>query len=92
MENFGLKDGLYCLGIIITAIVTFLGTKHKLKEHIRDGHDILKNDIHQLKLDMKDLKHRDELQQQVIEQTGKQIDGLIPKLFDALNQKNNVRK
>ena len=31
-----LKDGLYIGGIIATAIISFLGTRHKLKEYVRD--------------------------------------------------------
>jgi len=92
MEAFSIKDGIYIIGLIVTAVVTFLGTRHKLKEYIRDKNDALTKDIHQLQLDMKDLKHRDELQQQVIDQTSKQIDSLVPKLFEVLNDKVNGRK
>ncbi|MCC6182511.1 MAG: hypothetical protein IT237_11825 [Bacteroidia bacterium] len=92
MEGFGTKDIIYIISGIVAVVVTFLGTKHKLKEDIRDNNDVLNKDIHKLQLEMKDLKHRDELQQQVIDQIGKQIDGVIPKLFEVLNQKNNGRK
>jgi predicted PurR-regulated permease PerM len=89
MESFGSKDIVYIIVLIASVVGTFIGTKYKLKEFIRDKSDHLTKDIHGLQLEMKDLKHRDELQQQVIDQISKQIDGLIPKLFDSLNQKKD---
>lgn len=92
MNQLELRDYLYIGGIILTGVVTFISTRHKLKEHIRDKHDDLKEQINQLKLEMKDLKSKDDLQQQVIDQMSKTNEELIPKLLNALNGKSNGRK
>jgi hypothetical protein len=75
-----LKDALYIGGIIVSAIISFLGTRHKLKDYFKD-------EIHSLELQLKDLNFKDDLQQQVIDQIGKQMDVLVPKLIDALNER-----
>lgn len=85
--NFELKDLLYILGIVISAVISFLGTRYKLKEHIRDKFDSLKDELNDIKLKQQELKFKDELQQQVIDQIGKQMDALIPKLIDSINKK-----
>ena len=59
--EFGLKDILYIIGLVTSIIVTFLTTKHKLKEYIRDKNDELKKEIN-------DLKIKIEAQQQIINQ------------------------
>lgn len=92
MNQLELRDYLYIGGIILTGVVTFISTRHKLKEHIRDKHDELKEQINQLKLEMKDLKSKDDLQQQVIDQMSRTNEELIPKLLNALNGKTNGRK
>jgi hypothetical protein len=75
-----IKDALYIGGIIVSAIISFLGTRYKLKDYFKDK-------IHSLELQLKDLNSKDELQQQVIDQIGKQMDILVPKLIDALNDR-----
>jgi len=85
--EFGLKDILYIGGIILSAVITFITSRHKLKDFVRDRNDDLKEQIHDLKLALKDQQERDNLQQQVIDQIGKQMDGLIPKLLDAIQNK-----
>lgn len=85
--EFGIKDMLYIVGIVVSAIISFLGTRHKLKEYIRDKNDILKDKIHNLELLLKEQKSKDDLQQQVIDQIGNQMDNLIPKLVESLKQK-----
>lgn len=103
MNSLGLKDVIYIVGMIITGVITFLSTRHKIKELIRDKYDeltkqnnALKEDytkqINDLKLELKDLKSKDDLQQQVIEQMTKTNEELIPKLLNALNGKSNGRK
>ncbi len=89
MEGFGFRDVAYIVGILLTGVITFLSTRHKIKELIRDKHDESKEQINNLKLEMKDLKTKDELQQQVIDQIGKQMEDLIPKLLNALSAKSN---
>jgi hypothetical protein len=91
MEPFGIKDVLYIAGIIVTVTATFFTTKHKLKEYVRDKTDDIKEQISQLKIELNNLKSKDDLQQQVIEQIGKQIDILIPKLLDAVKSKEYDR-
>lgn len=85
--EFGLKDLLYIVGIVASAIISFLGTRHKLKEYIRDKNDLLKEQINDLKIKLQEQKSKDDLQQQVIDQIGKQMDNLIPKLVDELKHK-----
>lgn len=85
--EFGLKDMLYIIGIVVSAIISFLGTRHKLKEYIRDKNDLLKEQINDLKLSLQEQKSKDDLQQQVIDQIGKQMDSLIPHLIDELKHK-----
>jgi hypothetical protein len=92
MELLGTKDIIYICGIVIAAITTFLTTKFQLKEYTRDKFDSLKDEISDLRLKIKDLEAKDGLQQQVIDQFGKQIEDLIPKLMDAINKKENGSK
>jgi hypothetical protein len=82
-----LKDILYILGIVVSGVVAFLTTRHKMKEYVRDKTDSLKDEIYELKLKHQELKSKDDLQQQVIDQIGKQIDTLLPKLMEAVNSK-----
>jgi mannitol-specific phosphotransferase system IIBC component len=85
--EFGLKDVLYIVGIVASALISFLGTRHKLKEYIRDKNDAIKDQINDLKIKLQEQKSKDDLQQQVIDQIGKQMDVLIPKLIGQLNHK-----
>jgi hypothetical protein len=90
--EFGLKDILYILGIVVSALGTFLGTRHKLKEYIRDKNDDIRIKLHDLELQLKDQKSKDDLQQQVIDQIGSQMDTLVPKLIEALNERKKSKK
>lgn len=85
--KFEVKDILYLIGIVASAIVAFLSSRHKMKEYLRDKTEQLKDEITDLKLKHQELKSKDDLQQQVIDQIGKQIDVLIPKLLEAVNSK-----
>lgn len=85
--EFGLKDVLYIVGIVVSTLITFFGTRHGLKEYIRDKNDELKDEINNLKVKLQEQKAKDDLQQQVIDQIGKQMDSLIPKLIGRLQQK-----
>ena len=82
-----LKDILYVLAIVVSAVVSFLTTRHKMKEYIRDKTDLLKDEINELKLKHQELRSKDDLQQLVLDQIGKQIDELLPKLVEAVNSK-----
>jgi len=90
--EFEIKDILYIVGIVVSALVSFLGTRHKLKEYIRDKNDNLKEKIHKIELELKDQKAKDDLQQQVIDQIGKQMDSLIPMLLEAIKERKKSRK
>ena len=85
--SFELKDVSYIIGIVVSATITFLSTRHNLKEYVRDKVEKLSEEITCLKLEMKDLKMKDELQQQVIDQTNKQIDGIVHRLMESFKQK-----
>jgi hypothetical protein len=85
--EFGLRDLLYIIGIVVSTLITFFGTRHGLKEYIRDKNDGLKDQIHELKIKLQEHKAKDDLQQQVIDQIGKQMDELIPKLISQLEDK-----
>lgn len=85
--EFGLRDILYIIGIVASTMITFFATRHGLKEYIRDKNDELKDQINDLKLSLKEHKAKDDLQQQVIDQIGKQMDELIPKLLNKLEDK-----
>ena len=87
MDAFGIKDVIYLVTFSVGIVATFLGTKHNLKNYIRDKVDELKEENNRLKLKIKDLEAKDSLQQQVIDQIGKQMEGLIPKLIDATKRK-----
>ncbi|NOZ46222.1 MAG: hypothetical protein GXO79_05505 [Chlorobi bacterium] len=90
--EFELKDVFYIAGIAVTALGTFLGTKHNLKDYIRDKSENLKDKIHSLELKLNEQKAKDDLQQQVIDQIGKQMDTLVPKLIEALNKRQKAKK
>ena len=85
--NFEIKDLIYIIGIVVSAVISFLGTRYKMKEYIRDKIDEIKKEINEINKTHLELKFKDELQQQVLDQIGKQIDELIPKLVDGLNNK-----
>ncbi|MBR9923073.1 MAG: hypothetical protein GYB31_19775 [Bacteroidetes bacterium] len=85
--EFGLKDLLYIIGIVVSAVISFLSTRYKIKEYIRDKIDDLKSEITELKLSHSRLSSKDELQQQVLDQIGKQVDKLIPQLINELKEK-----
>ena len=85
--EFVLKDVLYIIGIILSAVISFLSTRYGLKEYIRDKNDLLKEEINQLKLKLQEQKSKDDLQQQVIDQIGAQMAVLVPRLVDELKQK-----
>ena len=90
--EFNLKDVLYIIGIIVSALISFLGTRHRIKEYIRDKNEELRNSVHELELKLESLKSKDELQQQVINQIGRQMDTLIPKLIEAIKERKKVKK
>lgn len=85
--EFEIKDVIYIAGIVASAIISFLGTRHKLKEYVRDKNDVIKEKLSDLRVQLAEQKAKDDLQQQVIDQIGKQMDKLIPQLIEALKHK-----
>lgn len=85
--EFELKDLIYIIGIVTSVLVSFYGTRHRMKEYIRDRNDALKDEVNDLKIKLEALKSKDALQQQVIDQIGNQMDELIPNLVEALKYK-----
>jgi len=85
--EFQLKDVLYIVGIVASALISFLATRHGLKDYIRDRHDHLKDQISELKMQLLELKAKDDLQQQVIDQVGQQMKELVPRLVEKLESK-----
>lgn len=85
--EFEIKDVIYIATIVASVIISFLGTKHKLKDYVRDKNDAINEKLNELKVKLTEQKAKDDLQQQVIDQIGKQMDILIPQLIEALNLK-----
>jgi len=93
MDNFGLRDIIYISTIVATMVGTFFGTKHSLKEFVRDKVDILKDKLNEHKIEIERLKSKDENQQQIIDQFQKQVLDYLPDLFEVLKErKDNGRK
>ncbi len=90
--EFELKDVMYIIGIVTSTLITFLGTRYKMKEYVRDKHDELKDYIQSLNLKLQEHKSKDDLQQQVIDQIGKQMDELIPTLISQIETKKASKR
>ncbi|MFY8097263.1 MAG: hypothetical protein ACOVMH_05545 [Flavobacterium sp.] len=84
-----LKDVGYIVGIVGTAIATFLTTKHNLKDYVRDRIDELKDKIHKQEIEIEKLKGRDENQQSIIELFKTQILDNLPKIYEINNNQTN---
>lgn len=61
-----------------------------LRKEDKETEKNLQQQITELKLQLKDLQRKDDLQQQVIDQIGGNMDNLIPKLAEAVNRKEVV--
>lgn len=90
--EFGIKDMLYIVGIIVAGLSTFYTTKHNLKEYVRDKIDELKEKIHKQELEIEKLKGRDENQQSIIELFKTQILDNLPKIYEINNNQTNNKK
>lgn len=91
MMEFGLKDLIYIVGIVASALISFLGTRYGLREYIRDNTEKLKDNIHDLELQLNRQQARDDLQQQVIDQIGEQMKTLIPRLFQIIQDRQQKK-
>ncbi|MGZ2369277.1 hypothetical protein ACXR6G_05795 [Ancylomarina sp. YFZ004] len=61
-----------------------------IRKENKETQEKLTDEISSLKLKLKDLESRDEVQQQVINQIGKTNDNLIPKLLELVKIKEQV--
>lgn len=77
--------------LIFSSIGVFITIATIVVSHFRTVAN-LKEKIHTLDKELEKLKGRDDLQQQVIDQIGKQIDILMPQLLEAVKNKSNGRK
>lgn len=89
--EFGIKDILYFVGLVVSIIATFLGTRYKLKEYVRDRHDSLKEELNSIRLQLKEQEHKDALQQQVIDQMSSFINSVLPK-FEVQHRDSKQKK
>jgi len=89
MDEFGWSDAIYIGGIVLTAGITFVSTRYKLKEYIRDKTEILRDRIHQTEVELEKLHSKDELQQQIIDQFQKQVIDRLPEIYAILKSKTN---
>lgn len=87
-----LKDVGYIVGIVGTAIATFLTTKHNLKEYVRDRIDELKEKIHKQELELREIKGRDENQQQILNILQTHVLDKMPSIIDNQNNQTNNKK
>jgi len=94
MEPLGIKDLLYVITIVVTAVGTFLTTRHKIKEYVRDKFDECnksiasnKDLINDQKVELEKLKTSLEYQKQIIDQFQKQILPHLPEIHNLLNER-----
>ncbi len=87
-----LKDVFYIIGIVSTAIVTFLTTKHNLKEYVRDRIDELKDKIHKQELEIREIKSRDEDQQQILKVLKTDVLDKISNIEGIITNQTNNKK
>ena len=87
--EFGLKDTLYIIGIIVAGLSTFFTTRHNLKEYVRDRIDELKDKIHKQEIEIEKLKGRDENQQQILKILQTNVLDKIPNMLDMNTKKVN---
>jgi len=90
--EFGIKDMLYIVGIIVAGLSTFYTTKHNLKEYVRDRIDELKEKIHKQELELREIKGRDENQQQILNILQTHVLDKMPSIIDNQNNQTNNKK
>ena len=97
MDNLGIKDVIYIVVWAVSIVVTFLSTKHQIENKIRDKSDEIdkkfrdkideqNKKITELEKEQIHLKHKDELQQQTIDEFRKQVLDILPKLYNLLEK------
>ena len=78
--------------MLITGVITFFTTRHNIENKIRDKGDELNKRINELEKELMSLKHRDDLQQQVIDEVKKTVFEYLPKLFNILEKEKSNSK
>jgi cell division protein FtsL len=86
-----LRTLLLVLGIIISGVAVYFRTIHQLEYRFRDKIDEQNKQINDLKLEMVNLKSKDDLQQQVIDQIKKQVLDNLPAFYEAISQKEKKK-
>ncbi|MCU0470881.1 MAG: hypothetical protein MUF58_20035 [Arcicella sp.] len=86
-----LRTLLLILGIIISGVAVYFRTIHQLEQRFRDKIDEQNRQINDLKIEIVNLKNKDELQQLVIDQFKKQVLDNLPAFYDAINQKDKKK-
>jgi hypothetical protein len=86
-----LRTTITVIGVIGAAIATYLINHYKLKEFFRDKIDAQTKEINDLKVEIANLKNKDELQQQIIEQLKKHVLDNLPAFYEAINSKDKKK-
>lgn len=86
-----LRTSIAVISAIAAAIGTYLINHYKLKESIRDKIDAQIKEINDLKVEIANLKNKDELQQQIIEQLKKHVLDNLPAFYEAINSKDKKK-
>lgn len=96
MEPLGIKDLLYIISIAVAAVVTFLTTKHNLKDYIRDKIEECNKNIAENKdlianqnIELERLKTSLEYQKQILDQFQKQILPHLPEIFMLIGERRS---
>ena len=79
------------LGIILSGVAVYFKTINQLEHRFRDKIDNQNKQINDLRLEMVNLKSKDDLQQQVIDQIKKQVLDNLPTFYEAINQKEKKK-
>ena len=79
------------LGIILSGVAVYFKTINQLEHRFRDKIDDQNKQINDLRLEMVNLKSKDDLQQQVIDQIKKQVLDNLPAFYEVLNQKEKKK-
>jgi hypothetical protein len=79
------------LGIILSGVAVYFRTINQLEHRFRDKIDEQNKQINELRLEMVNLKSKDDLQQQVIDQIKKQVLDNLPAFYEAISQKEKKK-
>lgn len=82
---------LYFGGLVATAVGTFLTTKHRLKEYTKEKVDELKKELHDQKIEINDLKNKNENQEKIVEEFKANVLEHLPRLFDLVDKNKHKR-